>query len=266
MNFINRLWFLWFFLGMTCIHQSSKAQHIGVPDSMLSKLFWLADDWESADGRDSLAFIVQGDSIIQGVSFSKTFEKNNPLNDTFYITSKGLTPGVGFNPNGKPAAFYLYKSSDTSWAYKLEKREVTFRRIGFDTLQVNWKNEADIPVTFVRKPRIQRFEMPGDSSIVVMRKFWHLTYLSGSNRSQSKEEAARIQSGHMAHLGMLAGFGKACVAGPTDGIGEVRGFVIFTTATMEEAVFLANLDPAVQSGRLSFRIDPWWAMEGAVLK
>lgn len=264
MNRQVRLRYLCLYLGILFILQPLFAQNTQAPGMPLSRLYWLADDWTSHDGRYQYAFTVSGDSMVLGTAVNKPHEHILPDTMVFSFESVRIQRSEGLNSH--PGVYQLSAAAETEWLYKQGNREFHLSRIGFDTLQISQVPDVEQRITLVRTPRIQRFEMPGDTAPVVMRKFWHLTYLSGPNRSHPKEEAMQIQTGHLGHLSVLAKTGKACVAGPTDGIGEVRGFIIFTTATMEEAVFLANMDPAVKAGRLSYRIDPWWAMEGAVLK
>ena len=84
----------------------------------------------------------------------------------------------------------------------------------------------------------------------------------GPNISQSKEEAAKIQEGHMAHIRHMASSGKLIVAGPfTANNQDARGMFIFK-ATLEEAKALAVDDPAVKAGRLVMDMYPWFAGKG----
>ncbi len=264
MNRQVRLRYLCLYLGTSFILQPLFAQDTLSPGMPLSRLYWLADDWTSHDGRYQYAFSVSGDSIVLGTAVNDQHEHILPDTMVFSFESLRIQSTAGLNIH--LGDYQLSAATETEWHYKQGNREFHLSRIGLDTLRITQLPDVEQKITLVRTPRIQRFEMSGDTAPVVMRKFWHLTYFSGSNRSHPKEEAMQIQAGHLEHLSVLAKTGKACVAGPTDGIGEVRGFIIFTTATMEEAVFLANMDPAVKAGRLSYRIDPWWAMEGAVLK
>ena len=78
--------------------------------------------------------------------------------------------------------------------------------------------------------------------------------------------SAEIQKAHIDHLDKMAADGKLCIAGPFMDDNEVRGICIYTTATMEEAVSLANSDPAVKAGRLTVECRPWFSMKGASLK
>lgn len=84
----------------------------------------------------------------------------------------------------------------------------------------------------------------------------------GPSASQSKEEAAKIQAGHMAHIQHMADLGKLVVAGPfTANNADARGLFIFK-ATLDEAKALTAEDPAVKAGRLVFDMYPWFAAKG----
>jgi uncharacterized protein YciI len=119
---------------------------------------------------------------------------------------------------------------------------------------------------FVRNSQPEKFVVEDAGEKFTMRKFFLLTYRKGTNRSQSAVEAEKIQAAHMEHLNWLYYAGKSCIAGPTDGKGDVRGFVVFNVATLEEAIYLGGLDPAVRSGRLAYDIVPWYAAEGTMMK
>ena len=269
--------------GMSCAQtkQVVRVDNLGVGTRItnLEPLYWLADDWvllrNGQPSRTYESWKYINDSLFQAVSFTV-----RPGGDTVFaetialaIQADGLyyIPIVKGQNDDKPVPFRLTGQEDDAWVFENPAhdfpRQIKYALAGYDTLHAQVSAPGkEINFTFLRKPRIQRFELPGEDGPVVMRKFWLLSYLVGPYRSQSKEEAAQIQAGHLGHLSAIYHAGKSCVAGPTDGVGEVRGFVVFTTATREEAVHLAHRDPAVKAGRLTFRIDPWWAMEGAVLK
>ena len=111
----------------------------------------------------------------------------------------------------------------------------------------------------------QYFEMESGDSTIIMKQYFLCLLKSGLVRDQSEEEAAEIQKGHLAHLARLHEEGHACITGPMEYDGEIRGIVIYKTPTLEAADSLARLDPAVKSGRLEVEVIPWWAMKGAVL-
>ena len=112
----------------------------------------------------------------------------------------------------------------------------------------------------------ETFEMEYGDSTIVLQKYFVAFLKAGPNRSQPEEEAAEIQEKHLAHLTRLYEMGKTSITGPFDDDGDIRGIIVFNTATIEEARKLANMDPAVKAGRLIVEMHPWWAKKGSVLK
>lgn len=112
----------------------------------------------------------------------------------------------------------------------------------------------------------ESFEMAQGDTTYVMQKYFLVFLKTGPNRDQEKEEAARIQEQHLAHLRSLGESGKISIAGPIAAEGEIRGIVIYNTATIEEARQLAEADPAVKAGRLVVEVLPWWAAKGTRLQ
>jgi uncharacterized protein YciI len=97
-------------------------------------------------------------------------------------------------------------------------------------------------------------------------KTYYLVFLlKGENRSQSAEEADRIQAAHLAHLGKMYAEGKLAIAGPLLDDQELRGICVYDVKTMEEAKKLAEADPAVKAGRLRVEVHPWMSKQGAKL-
>ena len=80
----------------------------------------------------------------------------------------------------------------------------------------------------------------------------------GPNRDLPKEEAAKLQSAHMANIGRLAEEGKLVLAGPFLDDGDLRGIYIFDVKTIEEAEALTNTDPAIKAGSLVMELKPWY--------
>lgn len=98
-----------------------------------------------------------------------------------------------------------------------------------------------------------------------MRTYIFCYLKKGPNRSQSKEEAAKIQAGHMANIGRLAQEGKLVLAGPFLDTGVVRGIFIFNTSSLEEAKSWTESDPAVRAGRLVMELHPWYGSAALML-
>ena len=75
-----------------------------------------------------------------------------------------------------------------------------------------------------------------------------------------KEEADKIQAGHMANINKLYYDGILKVAGPF-GKNDFtwRGIFIFDCKTKEEAEKIAQSDPAVAAGLFTVDIAPWYS-------
>ncbi len=101
-----------------------------------------------------------------------------------------------------------------------------------------------------------------DSTVYMMQKYFIVFLKRGDSRSQDKEEAAKIQKGHLSYLGGLYEKGYICMNGPFGSDGAVRGATVYRVATEEEALKLASEDPAVKAGRLQVEVHPWWLARG----
>jgi uncharacterized protein YciI len=77
-------------------------------------------------------------------------------------------------------------------------------------------------------------------------------------------ETQKIQEGHMAHLNESGRSGKLVIAGPLSDGGDVRGILVYKTATIEEANAIAAADPAVKAGRLAVDMYTWYVSKGAL--
>ena len=80
----------------------------------------------------------------------------------------------------------------------------------------------------------------------------------GPNRDHDADTATALQKAHLDNIIRMADAGQLVVAGPFLDDGEVRGIYIFDVATVEEAKALTETDPAVQAGRLSMDLHPWY--------
>lgn len=113
--------------------------------------------------------------------------------------------------------------------------------------------------------QFETFEMTEGDTSYVMKKYYMVFLKPGPNRDQSKEEAAKIQEEHLAHMNRLAEEKKICMAGPFDSDGSISGMVIYSVYSKEEAIRLTQADPAVKAGRLIVEIHPFWAAMGSAL-
>ncbi len=110
------------------------------------------------------------------------------------------------------------------------------------------------------------FEMQDGDSTMVMKKYFLVLLKQGENRTHPEEEAALIQTQHLAHMDSLALLGKIKLAGPMGNDGDLRGIVVYNVTSLEEATTLANQDPAIIAGRLVAEVYPWWSLKGACLE
>jgi uncharacterized protein YciI len=118
----------------------------------------------------------------------------------------------------------------------------------------------------VDKEGFQVFEYVENDSTYTMKQYFMCFLKSGEHRSQSDEEAAILQTGHMAHMDSLAQINKIHIAGPFNGDDEFRGIVIYNVPTLEEAIHCADTDPMIEAGRLQHEIRPIWLAKGSTLK
>ena len=113
----------------------------------------------------------------------------------------------------------------------------------------------------------REFEMQEGDTTFIMKQYFFCLLLRGDNAEDfTKAELEELQVNHLANIDRLAEEGKVIIAGPFGDDTEKRGILIFDVATMEEAVEAVKTDPAVQAGRLTYEIHPWWTAKGAVLK
>ncbi|HET8865308.1 MAG TPA: YciI family protein [Gracilimonas sp.] len=114
------------------------------------------------------------------------------------------------------------------------------------------------------QPETFEFEWAGEKT--TMQKYFIVFLKSGPERSQSQEEAMKLQQEHLAYLGDLYEKGIINLNGPTDGQTDIRGFSVYNVATKEEAERLAKNDPMVKAGRLVVEVHPWWLAKGSGVK
>lgn len=111
----------------------------------------------------------------------------------------------------------------------------------------------------------ETFEIEEGDTTYLMKKYFMVHLIKGEQRDQDEASAAKIQEGHMAHLGKLAEEKIICIAGPMDADSEILGIAIYSVPSLEIADSLANADPAVQAGRLKVEVLPFWAAVGSQL-
>jgi uncharacterized protein YciI len=82
--------------------------------------------------------------------------------------------------------------------------------------------------------------------------------------AEQTPETQKIQEGHMAHLNASGKSGKLVIAGPLGDNGDIRGILVYKTATVDEARSIAEADPAVKAGRLRVELHKWFVTKGAL--
>lgn len=112
----------------------------------------------------------------------------------------------------------------------------------------------------------ETFQMEWVDSTVTMQQYFVVFLKAGPKRNQSEEETEQIQQRHLDYLSKVFREGHTSITGPFGDDGEIRGIVVYNTATLEQAKTLAERDPAVQAGRLVVEVHPWWAAKGSKLK
>lgn len=118
----------------------------------------------------------------------------------------------------------------------------------------------------LKKEGYQTFSYKAGDTTYLMQQYYMVFLKSGPDRSQDSTEAAELQKKHLAHLSRLYEEGYTSLTGPMGDNGDIRGIVVFNTATQKEADSLANLDPMVKAGRLVVEVHPWWVAKGGKLK
>ncbi len=118
----------------------------------------------------------------------------------------------------------------------------------------------------LKRDGYQTFSYKDGDTTYLMQQYYIVFLKSGPTRNQDSTEAAELQKKHMEHLSRLYTEGYTSLTGPMGGDGDIRGIVVFNTATQQEADSLANLDPMVKAGRLVVEVHPWWVAKGGKLK
>jgi uncharacterized protein YciI len=105
-----------------------------------------------------------------------------------------------------------------------------------------------------------------ENSFPNIKQYFFVMLTRGPNASTIDSlDLQKIQEGHLANIHRMADTGKLKIAGPFGDDGNWRGIFIFDVNSEEEVKELIKNDPAIQSGRLSYEIHPWWTEKGACL-
>lgn len=120
--------------------------------------------------------------------------------------------------------------------------------------------------TFTKTNTPETFEYNWEGTDYTMQKYFIVFLKEGPTRNQSEEDASKIQQQHLAYLADLYKKEIIVLNGPGGDGGAIKGFSLYAVATKEEAITLANEDPAVKAGRLIVEALPWWLAKGSVVK
>ena len=95
----------------------------------------------------------------------------------------------------------------------------------------------------------------------MVEQYWFVLLKTGLKQDFDSTTKAKLFQGHMANINKLYYDGILKVAGPF-GKNDLtwRGIFIFDCKTREEAVKLANEDPAVAAGLFAIDVVPWYGL------
>ena len=110
--------------------------------------------------------------------------------------------------------------------------------------------------------KYETFEMTEGDTSYVMKKYFMVFLKPGPNRDQGKEETAKIQEAHLAHMTKLAEEDKICIAGPFDSDGSISGMVIYSVYSKEEAVRTNTRRSSCKSRSITRRNSPFLGSNG----
>lgn len=91
-----------------------------------------------------------------------------------------------------------------------------------------------------------------------MKKYVVAFLKTGPNQELDSAQAADLQRAHLDNIFRMADEGKLVLAGPFLDGGDLKGIYIFNVETVEEATELTESDPAVQAGRFTMELHPWY--------
>ncbi|PTX44942.1 uncharacterized protein YciI [Christiangramia gaetbulicola] len=166
----------------------------------------------------------------------------------------------------KKSLLYIFLSLGILACDNVQKENVSEKeKTGTEKDSVKAQDMASIEAQ-LKKDGYQTFSYKEGDTTYLMQQYYMVFLKSGPTRSQDSTEAAELQKRHLAHLERMANEGYTSLTGPMGDNGDIRGIVVFNTATQKEADSLANLDPMVKAGRLVVEVHPWWAAKGGKLK
>jgi uncharacterized protein YciI len=95
-----------------------------------------------------------------------------------------------------------------------------------------------------------------------MRSYVLVLLKTGPNKMPAGEARDAMFKGHFANIGRLAGEKKLVMAGPLDGVNDLRGLFVFATDDIEEAKKLVATDPVIVNGEMVGEFHKFFASAG----
>jgi uncharacterized protein YciI len=122
-------------------------------------------------------------------------------------------------------------------------------------------------VSTIHKSKFDSSQAPShnDKRFGEMRTYYLVLLNSGPTRNQDSTQLAQLMEGHLNHIKAMVDLNKIVIAGPMLDNTNLRGIFIFNSTDSTEVDSLVNLDPAIQAGRLTAEIHPWYSASGACL-
>lgn len=88
-------------------------------------------------------------------------------------------------------------------------------------------------------------------------KYYFVMLLKGPKQDQDKAALVKMMEGHLDYMEKLATDRKCLVDGTFMDGGTWRGFMLVRANTVDEVKAIADADPVVQAGRVTYETHPW---------
>lgn len=156
-----------------------------------------------------------------------------------------------FGDDTRIAGLFVINASSPEEARAIEEADPLVKEGGLSVEVLKWWAAKGI-----MKPPAQPFK----------HVTYYFTFLRRGPKwtAEKTPETENLQAAHMANINAMAKTGKLVIAGPFEKAGEYAGVFIFKVASLDEAMALAESDPAVKAGRLKVDVHPWLIAEGSL--
>ena len=115
---------------------------------------------------------------------------------------------------------------------------------------------------------LPQFAGQSDAAEIQMRTSYLVLLKRGPSwTSERSPEVIQVSQGHRRNIDDMLSSGKLALAGPfvtgvDQGEGALAGLLLFDVASKEEAIELAESDPAVVAGRFTIEVHTWYGPKG----